>query len=549
LSIHCALPRSFPGAGIFLSQITRIIRIAIGRISQIGPYLTEDSQVLDITLCRFDISCFTSRRLLFKVYFCRMTDPNYEVVIGLEVHAQLLTQSKLFCADSTLFGSEPNTQVSAISLAHPGTLPKLNKEAIRLAVKLGLAMNCEIVRYNYFARKNYFYPDLPKGYQISQHTTPICKGGYLEIQVAGELKRIHLNRIHIEEDAGKSMHDAATPFSNIDLNRAGMPLVEIVTEPDLRSAEEAYAYVSELRKLVRHLGVCDGNMQEGSLRCDVNISVRQKGDSTLGTKVEVKNLNSIRFIKKAIEFETARLIGLHKRGELIKQETRGFDDVDFTTYSIRVKEDEDDYRYFPEPDLPPFVITDEWINSIKAELPETPYQIKQRLVKDYGISEKDAEIIANDAELTNHFTALTKQCSNYRASCNWVLGPIKNLLAENEEAFVNINAIALLIQLIDEGKISHGIASQKVFPQIINNPQTDVLEYIQQNDLFLQSGSDDVNKWIDAAMKKHAEKILEYKKGKKGLLSVFVGEVMKQSRGRADAKQVTELLTDKLKNS
>jgi aspartyl-tRNA(Asn)/glutamyl-tRNA(Gln) amidotransferase subunit B len=530
--VHCPAP--FQVRGFLLSQIARIVK---------------DSWIAFIYVACLTFHLSLLARLLFKIYFCRMTDPAYEVVIGLEVHAQLLTKSKLFCADNTLFGSEPNTQVSAISLAHPGTLPKLNKEAIRLAVKLGLAMNCGIVRQNYFARKNYFYPDLPKGYQVSQHTTPICKGGYLEVAVAGERKRIRLNRIHIEEDAGKSMHDADSPFSNIDFNRAGMPLVEIVTEPDLRSAEEAYAYVTELRKLVRHLNVCDGNMQEGSLRCDVNISIRQRGDSVLGTKVEIKNLNSVRFIKKAIEFESQRLIDLHKKGELIQQETRGFDDENFTTYSIRVKEDEDDYRYFPEPDLPPFVITDDWIDKIKAELPETPNQVKQRLIAVYNLSDKDAEIISNDGELVNHFTALTKIGNNYKAASNWVLGPIKNSIAENTEATVNLNAVAQLIQLIDEGKISYGIAAQKLFPQLINNPETDVLEYIKENDLFLQSGSDEVTTWIDAALQKHEAKITEYKKGKKGLISVFVGEVMKQSKGRADAKQVTELLTEKLKNN
>src|SRR6476660_2313319 len=241
----------------------------------------------------------------------------YEAVIGLEVHAQLATKSKLFCGDSVEFGAEPNTHVSAITLGHPGTLPKTNKKAVEYAIKMGLACNCEIERDNYFARKNYFYPDLPKGYQISQHTTPICKGGYLEVQVGKEPKKIRLNRIHMEEDAGKSLHDEESPYTNIDYNRAGMPLLEIVTEPDLRSAEEAFAYVTNLRKLVRHLGICDGNMEQGSLRCDVNISVRKNGDPKLGTKVEVKNLNSIRYIKKAIESESRRLIGMHQRGEFI----------------------------------------------------------------------------------------------------------------------------------------------------------------------------------------------------------------------------------------
>ena len=279
----------------------------------------------------------------------------YETVIGLEVHAQLLTNTKLFCADTTHFGKEPNTQISAISLAHPGTLPRLNKEAISAAIKLGLACHCTIVQENYFARKNYFYPDLPKGYQISQHTTPICRNGFLEIEVENKLKKNRINRIHIEEDAGKSIHEEAGNYSNLDFNRAGMCLLEIVTEPDFRSADEAFAYVTLLRKLVRHLGVCDGNMEEGSFRCDVNVSVRLMGDENLGTKVEIKNLNSIRFIKKAIEFESNRLIALHQKGENILQQTRGFDETDFSTFAIRTKEDEDDYRYFPEPDLPPFL--------------------------------------------------------------------------------------------------------------------------------------------------------------------------------------------------
>src|SRR4051812_47744095 len=253
-----------------------------------------------------------------------MVHSGYEIVVGLEVHAQLMTKTKLFCGDTTEFGKEPNTQVSAISLGHPGTLPRLNNQAIQMAVKLGLACHCDIVQHNYFARKNYFYPDLPKGYQISQHTTPICRNGFVEIHYGKESRKIRLNRIHMEEDAGKSIHAEQSSFTNLDYNRAGMPLLEIVTEPDLRSAEEAFAYVTTMRKLVRHLGVCDGNMEQGSLRCDVNISVRPQGEQKLGTKVEIKNLNSIRFIKKAIEYESQRLIKMHKNGETILQQTRGF---------------------------------------------------------------------------------------------------------------------------------------------------------------------------------------------------------------------------------
>jgi aspartyl-tRNA(Asn)/glutamyl-tRNA(Gln) amidotransferase subunit B len=475
---------------------------------------------------------------------------DYEIVIGLEVHAQLLTKSKLFCGDSTVFGREPNTQVSVISLAHPGTLPKMNKEVISMAVRLGLACNCEIVQHNYFARKNYFYPDLPKGYQISQHTTPICKNGYLEVQVGKETKKIRLNRIHMEEDAGKSLHDKDSDYTNIDYNRAGMPLLEIVTEPDLRSAEEAFAYVTALRKLVRHLGICDGNMEQGSLRCDVNISVRKKGDLKLGTKVEVKNLNSIRFIKKAIESESMRLIGMHQRGETILQQTRGLNEADFTTYAIRTKEDEDDYRYFPEPDLPPFFITDEMINAIRKEMPKPIAAIKEDLKTAYNLPEYDASQLANDNELVSYFENIIRETKNYKAAANWTIGPVKNYMATEElsidEFMVPPGAVATLIQLIDDGNINFGIASQKIFPELIKNPGLDIDSYIRENSLQVETSSSQIDLLIQSALEKHAQKITEYKKGKKGLLSLFVGEVMKLSGGKVDAKLVTEKIIEKL---
>jgi aspartyl-tRNA(Asn)/glutamyl-tRNA(Gln) amidotransferase subunit B len=479
------------------------------------------------------------------------TQKDYEIVVGLEVHAQLLTRSKLFCADSTTFGNEPNTQISVISLGYPGTLPRLNQEAILLAVKLGLACHCEIVQHNYFARKNYFYPDLPKGYQISQHTTPICRGGYIEIVSTAGVRPVRLNRIHIEEDAGKSLHDPNSNFSNIDFNRAGMPLLEIVTEPDLRSAEEAFAFVTTLRKLVRHLGVCDGNMEQGSLRCDVNISVRKQGDTKLGTKVEIKNLNSIRFIKKAIEYERERLIRLHQKGETILQQTRGFHEEDFTTYAIRTKEDEDDYRYFPEPDLPPFYITDTQLAQIRKEMPALPQEIKQKLIKEYQLSEYNANQIADDSDLTTLFLDIVKTTSNYKSAANWVIGPLKQHLAESEEQPADMmefaRAVASLIARIDKGQISYGMASQKILPAVYRNPLLDIDHYITANDLALQSSENDMDALIDAALDKHAQKITEYKKGKKGLISLFVGEVMKLSKGKADAKLVTEKIVEKLK--
>jgi aspartyl-tRNA(Asn)/glutamyl-tRNA(Gln) amidotransferase subunit B len=475
----------------------------------------------------------------------------YEIVVGLEVHAQLLTKTKLFCGDTTEFGKEANIQISVISLGYPGTLPRLNKEAISLAVKLGLACNCEIVQHNYFARKNYFYADLPKGYQISQHTTPICKGGFLEIAIGKETKKVNLNRIHIEEDAGKSLHDENSDFSNLDFNRAGMPLLEIVTEPDLRSAEEAFAYVTILRKLVRHLGVCDGNMEQGSLRCDVNISVRKKGEQKLGTKVEIKNLNSIRFIKKAIEFETKRLVDLSEKGKTILQETRGFDENSFKTYSIRTKEDEDDYRYFPEPDLPPFFISNEMIEKIRNEMPALHTEVKEKLIGEYQLSNYDAEQLSNDTELSNFFFELANQTKNNKASANWALGPIRNHLSSNEVSLDETNlqpaSIAELIHRIDEGKISYGIATQKIFPAIIDNPSLNIGQFIEENDLQIQTSQFEIDNLIDAALNKHSEKIPEYKKGKKGLISLFVGEVMKLSKGKADAKLVTEKIIEKLK--
>jgi aspartyl-tRNA(Asn)/glutamyl-tRNA(Gln) amidotransferase subunit B len=355
----------------------------------------------------------------------------YEIVVGLEVHARLQTQSKLFCGDSIAYGAEPNTHISPITLAHPGTLPKMNKKAIEYAVKMGLACHCEIERNNYFARKNYFYPDLPKGYQVSQHTTPICKGGYVTINTNDVERNIQLNRIHLEEDAGKSIHDADDANTCIDYNRAGTPLIEIVTEPDIRSADEAYAYVTEIRKLVRYLEICDGNMEEGSLRCDANISVRKKGDTKLGTKVEVKNLNSIRNVKRAIEFEAKRLIGLLEKGEAIIQQTRSFDANTGTTFAIRDKEDADDYRYFADPDLTPFHLKDDFINEIERSIPVLQQQRIKKYTSDYQLSVYDATQLTEEKQFSDYFESIIQQTSNYKAAANWMLGPVRSWINEN----------------------------------------------------------------------------------------------------------------------
>jgi aspartyl-tRNA(Asn)/glutamyl-tRNA(Gln) amidotransferase subunit B len=475
----------------------------------------------------------------------------YEIVVGLEVHAQLMTNSKLFCSDSTLFGEEPNTQVSVISLAHPGTLPKMNKEAIQLAIKLGLACHCEIVTNNYFARKNYFYPDLPKAYQISQHTAPICRGGYVEVSVGKEIKKVLLNRIHMEEDAGKSVHDIDENFSGIDLNRAGMPLLEIVTEPCIKSSGEAYAYVTELRNMLRYLKVCDGNMEQGRLRCDVNISVRKKGDEKLGTKVEIKNLNSVRFIKKAIEFEAVRLVELLEGGGEVLQQTRGFDEASSSTYAIRTKEDADDYRYFADPDLPLFLITEEMIDAIRKGMPPTQKQRVESLSKEYHLSDYDAAMLASNTELENYFKQILSYTTNIKSAVNWVLNPLKNWTVENEtgieESGVHPKSIAEMIMLIDEGKITYGIAAQKIFPELLKDTSFDVYEFAEKNNLILSGNNSDVDEWINAVLDKHPQKVTEFRKGKKGLIGFFVGEAMRLAKGKADAQQITDKLNEKLK--
>ena len=474
----------------------------------------------------------------------------YEAVIGLEVHTQLLTRSKLFCGDSAEFGAEPNTHISPISLAHPGTLPKMNKKVIEYAIKLGLVLQCDIVRNNYFARKNYFYPDLPKGYQVSQHTTPICKNGYVTVNVNGKERNIKLNRIHIEEDAGKSLHDADENYTCIDLNRAGVPLLEIVSEPDMHTAEEAAAYLTEIRKLVRYLGICDGNMEEGSMRCDANISIRPTGVETLGTKVEVKNLNSIRNVKKAIAYEIARLTALADKNEKIIQQTRSFDAETETTFSLRTKEEANDYRYFAEPDLTPFFISDGMLQSVKATIPALPKQLEQTYQEQYGLSAYDAKVICEEKATSDFFASLIQHTKHYKAAANWLLGPVRSYLNENNleigDFTIPPTAIAVLITLIDEGKINFSIAATKVFPALLQQPGKDPLDLVTELNLLQESNDDTVTLWIDEVLIKMPDKVNEYKRGKKALLGLFAGEVKKLSKGKADMHLVNKLLAEKL---
>lgn len=473
----------------------------------------------------------------------------YEAVIGLEVHAQLATKSKLFCGDSTSFGAEPNTHVSPITLGHPGTLPKTNRKAVEYAIKMGLACHCEIEKDNYFARKNYFYPDLPKGYQISQHTTPICKGGFVTIHTSDGRKDVQLNRIHLEEDAGKSIHDLEEDNTCIDLNRAGTPLIEIVTEPDMHSAEEAWYYVTEIRKLVQWLGICDGNMEEGSLRCDANVSVRLRGETKLGTKVEVKNLNSIRNVRKAIEFEIERIIGLLEQGETVRQQTRSFDASNDTTFAIRDKEEANDYRYFPDPDLAPFHLTDHYIDQIKAELPELPATLANRYMQSFGLSEYDATQLCDDKHTTVYFEAVAKYSTNYKAIVNWMMGPLRQYLNEYQHDFSTLQlqatTLAALIDFVNTGKVNFSVASSKLLPALLEK-EGDPETLATSMNLIQVSDNNTLEQWVDEAIASMPDKVTEYKKGKKGLIGLFVGEVKKRSQGKADPKLVTSLLEQKL---
>jgi aspartyl-tRNA(Asn)/glutamyl-tRNA(Gln) amidotransferase subunit B len=473
----------------------------------------------------------------------------YEVVVGLEVHAQLNTNSKLFCGDAISFGAEANTHISAITLGHPGTLPKTNEKAVEYAIKLGLACNCSIEEKNYFARKNYFYPDLPKGYQISQHTTPICKGGFVPILLNGEKKLVQLNRIHIEEDAGKSIHDLYDNETCIDLNRAGTALLEIVTEPCIGTSEEAFLYVTELRKLVRWIDVCDGNMEEGSLRCDANISIRLKGETKLGTKVEIKNLNSIRNVKRAIDVEVERMIALVENGEKVIQQTRGYDPNTNTTSAIREKEDANDYRYFADPDLAPFSLSIDFIESIRKQIPALPAMLIKEYQTNFELNEYDASQLCEDKATANFFEATTKHTHNYKAVANFIIGPLRSYCNDNQKDIETINLqpsqLADLVALVDDGKVNFSVASTKILPLLFNNNKTP-LQIAEEQNLLQTNDDNTLEIWVNTVLSNMPDKVAEYKKGKKGLIGLFVGEVKKLSGGKANPQTVTKLLQDKL---
>ncbi|HZX59926.1 MAG TPA: Asp-tRNA(Asn)/Glu-tRNA(Gln) amidotransferase subunit GatB [Mucilaginibacter sp.] len=478
----------------------------------------------------------------------------YELVVGLEVHAQLSTLSKAFSPDSAAFGADPNENISVVSLGHPGTLPNINKRMVEYAVKMGLACNCTINLNNTFARKNYFYADLPKGYQITQDQAPICLGGQVTIRLSeGTQKKLAIHHIHMEEDAGKSMHDQHHADSLIDLNRAGVPLIEIVSEPDMRSSEEAGLYLTEMRKLLRYLDICDGNMEEGSMRCDANISVRLKGQTEFGNRCEVKNMNSIRNVQRAIEHEFERQVGILEEGGHIEQNTLNFNADTGETSVLRSKEMANDYRYFPEPDLQPLFLTNQYVNEIRKSLPALPNELYEKYTVQLGLPEYDVSVITADKEVAMYFEELvTHTDNNYKAASNWLMGSVKSYLNENGISITRFGIkpanLAAMIALVDSGKINNSLAAQKLFPAMLNEPGQSPEQLAKQLNLLINADTEDVYQFINEAIAKFPDKVIEYKKGKKGVLGLFMGEIMKSSKGRIDPQKTNQLLIKELES-
>jgi len=472
---------------------------------------------------------------------------NYEAVIGLEVHTQLLTKSKAYSSDSTQYGATPNSNVSVISMGHPGTLPRINKRMIENAVRLGVAVKANVNYFNGYARKNYFYTDLPKGYQITQDTTPVCNGGFITIKTkSGEEKNIGLIRIHMEEDSGKSIHDQ-DPFNTlIDLNRAGVPLLEIVSKPDIRNADEAYAYLAEIRRIVRYLEISDGNMEEGSLRCDANISVKPKGSKKYGTRTEVKNMNSLSNVKRAIDYEIKRQIERIENGEKVTQETRSYDAVKDITFAMRTKEEANDYRYFPEPDLPPVLITDEYIEKIRSLLPPLPNELYKKYVNELKLTDYDASNLTEDKSIALYFDELIKHTQHYKAAANWMMGAIKSYLNDNAVAIEQFpippEKIAEVIALVQENMVSNSVAEQQIFPEMIKAPEQSPEDIAQTHNLIQVGDENEIAGYVEQAIAKYPEKVKEYRAGKKGLAGMFMGEVMKLSKGKVDPKKANKLV-------
>jgi len=473
---------------------------------------------------------------------------DFEAVIGLEVHAELSTKSKIYCSCTTEFGGEPNTHCCPVCIGMPGTLPALNRKVVEYGIKAGLATNCSISLFTKQDRKNYFYPDLPKGYQISQYDLPLCKNGYVEIETESGKKKIRIHRIHIEEDAGKLVHGEEDNLSYVDYNRTGVPLIEIVSEPDISSAEEAKAYLEKLKAILQFIGVSDCKMEEGSLRADVNISVRPKGSKELGERTEMKNLNSFRAVYRAIEAEVARQIDVIRSGGKIYQETRRWDDSKGESYPMRSKEDAQDYRYFPEPDLPPLVIKEELIERLRRELPELPDARKQRYISEYGLPEYDAGVLTSSKELSDFFEEAAKESQNVKAVSNWIMGDMLRILNERNLEVAQIpfppSYIVKLVTLIDKGVIN-GPTAKKVFELMFdsgNDPET----IVKEQGLEMLSDESALLEVVERVIRENPDSVADYKKGKKKAIGFLVGQAMKATKGKADPQILNEMLTRKL---
>jgi aspartyl-tRNA(Asn)/glutamyl-tRNA(Gln) amidotransferase subunit B len=476
----------------------------------------------------------------------------YEPVIGLEVHSQLLTEFKIFCGCSTRFGEKPNQNTCPVCLGFPGVLPVLNKRVVVFAIRGGLATHCEIAHYSRWARKNYFYPDLPKGYQISQYELPLCRNGYVDIAANGAKKRIRLTRIHMEEDTGKNIHAARGDYSLVDFNRSGVPLLEIVSEPDIRSSDEASKYLKNLRAILQYLEICDGNMEEGSFRCDANISVRPEGSTTLGVKVEVKNMNSFKAVEKALEYEIQRQTQTLSEGGKLIQETRLWDAELEVTRSMRSKEYAHDYRYFPDPDLLPLVIDERWIEEIKASLPELPEKRKERFISDYSLPVYDAELLTSRKDVADYFEKAVKNHSNPKVISNWVMGDLFRVIKERQldERFyiadwpVSPEHLAEMVRMIDEGKIS-GKMAKSLFEEMSERGESPQ-KIVQEKGLEQLTDLDSIEKAVDHVIASHPQQVSDYRAGKGKVFSFLVGQVMKATQGKANPQIVNEMLRKKL---